>query len=466
MTLGGALSENILCLLAYDDEHCKLVRNSIDLSLYTGPHRVIATRCYDYIDRYNKPPKDHLADILQDKLDNPKESDLYTDIIVNIHDNAPNINREYVLNTLDVFIRRQSLRSVSVDLTKALQKDTEESLNEAEQLIQRVTHQSLTLFDPGTRLGDKQRALAFLDQAADSFPTGIAELDKRGFGPTRKELWVLVANAKRGKSWALIHLAKMAIVHRLKVAHITLEMSEGRCAQRYFQSLFSVAKRKEVHPAIKFKRDTLGRVIGFDDVQLHPKLALDDPDIRDRLEMVIDKWAVRHLNNIFIRQFPTGQLTVRQLVSYLDNLEKTQRFIPDLLIVDYPDLMKTDSDNLRLSLDQIYKDLRGLAVERNIALAIVSQSHRDAARAKTVRMDNVSEAYSKVAHADCMITLSSTDAEHKLGLARLFVAAGRNDQDQIQIVISQQYGTGQFCVDSCVADQGYWDNIGGDDENV
>ena len=129
-------------------------------------------------------------------------------------------------STLETYIKRQSLRSAYVDIAKALQKDTEESLGEAEALMAKAQSVNLSVFDPGIRLSDK-KALAFLDMQEQAFPTGIPELDRRSFGPTRKELWHFIANTKSGKSWMLIQLAKMTALHRLKICHISLEMFEG-----------------------------------------------------------------------------------------------------------------------------------------------------------------------------------------------------------------------------------------------
>ncbi len=183
---------------------------------------------------------------------------------------------------------------------------------------------------------------------------------------------------------------------------------------------------------------------------------MDDPSIRGKLEAKIDKWGARLLDHIYIKQFPTGQMTVPMLQAYLDNLEATQGFLPDLILVDYPDLMSISKDNYRLGLDDVYKALRGLAVTRNVALAVVSQSHRQAAKAKQVGAENVAEAYSKIATADTVITYTQTKGEQKLGLARLHVAAGRNDADKITVVISQQYGTGAFVIDSNLMVGNYW----------
>ncbi len=455
----GALTENLLTLLAFDDDRASLIRNSVDVDLFGGPYKVIAARMYDYVDRYKKAPRDHLPDILADKLDGEKrEAELYTDIITSMHAAQQTINVEYVMGQLSNFVRRQSLRSVAVDLAKALQRDTEDSLEEADNIIRQVQVNNLTMFDPGLRLSDSANSLGFLEFKNEAFSTGIAELDKRGFGPTRKELWLAVANTKGGKTWLLMHLAKIAAVHRLRVCHISLEMSQQRAAQRYYQAFFAISKRPEQFRVTKVIKDNLGRITDLETVPIKASMTLEDRNIRDKLERKIAK-GHRVLHNIIVKEFPTGTLTVHQLLAYLDNLENTERFTPDLLVVDYPDLMRLSRDEYRLALDQAYKDLRGIAVSRNLALAVVSQSHRQAAGAKLVRADNVAEAYSKTQHADTVVTISQTQHEAALGLARLHVAAGRNDKDKITVVITQSFDTGQFVVDSTLMKGNYFGNI-------
>lgn len=458
----GHLQEGIITLLAFDEKHAPIIRGIVGPELYGGPFRLISARIYAHIDRFKKPPGDHLTDILIDKLDdndNKREASLYADIVEAIFAAKDTINAEYVMAQLETFIKRQSLRGIAVDLHKALQRDTDQSLEEAERLLASASKVNLSVFDPGIRLSDKSRALEFLDTQESALPTGIPELDKRGFGPTRKEMFLYVADTKTGKTWFLIHLAKMAIMHRAKVCHISLEMSATRSAQRYYQSLFGISKRKEPLRITKFQKDQLGRITGFDDLKVMPKLSMDDPKFRAKLERRIDKWSTRLLDRIIIKEFPTGSLTVRQLEAYLDNLEASEQFVPDLLIIDYPDLMRLDKDNYRLALDEVFKDIRGILVKRNIAGAVVSQSHRAASKAKLVRADNVAESYSKIQHADAVLTFSQTAHERKLGLARLHVAAGRNDESHITIVISQQYALGGYVMDSVLLRGNYFNLI-------
>ena len=458
-TLGESLEENLLILLAFDDEKSTLIRGTVDAALFTGQYRVIVAAIYKYIDRYKEAPKDHLPDILTDKLnsDNKREARLYEDIVDSLYEAQDRGNSEFAMKNLENFIRRQALRSIGVDLITALKKDTEESLDEADEIIKRSRSNVLRLFNPGVRLSNSDEVLKFLDIREASLPTGIKELDKRNLGPTRKELSLYIAKFKSGKTWWLTGLARAALVHRHNVCHISLEVSQDRTIQRYMQNMFSLSNREEKFFQIEFVKDKYGRLVNFDDKEVTSKLYLTDPDIREKLEKKIKKYANRFLKHIIVKEFPRGRLTVPGLESYLDNLEVTEKFVPDLLIIDYPDLMKLDKADLRLSIDEVYKDICGLLSERNIAGAVVSQSHRLAAKAKIVGGENVAEAYSKVAHADTIIAYSQTAAEKSLGLARLSVAGARHDQDDLTLIISQNYNIGKFHVDSAIMEKKYWD---------
>src|SRR5580765_1985441 len=157
-----SLAENLLTILSFDKERAPIVRAVVDASLYGGPYRLLAARIYDYLDHFKQPPGDHLPDLLADKLEGkPEESGYYAEIIDNLHKAKDHINAEYVMSSLETFVKRQSMRSIAIDLQKALQRDTEEGLEEAEKLIASANHVSLKVFDPGTRLSDKRKALSF-----------------------------------------------------------------------------------------------------------------------------------------------------------------------------------------------------------------------------------------------------------------------------------------------------------------
>jgi replicative DNA helicase len=119
-----------------------------------------------------------------------------------------------------------------------------------------------------------------------------------------------------------------------------------------------------------------------------------------------------------------------------------------VLIVDYGDLMQISREHLRVDTGRAFVELRGIAMQRNMALVTATQGNRQSANARVVNHTHVAEDWSKIATADTVCTYSQTAEEKKIGLARILVSAARDARDQYLTLISQSYDTGQFCLDS------------------
>jgi replicative DNA helicase len=279
-------------------------------------------------------------------------------------------------------------------------------------------------------------------------------LDDRSLGPTPGELYLFIAPPTYGKSWFLVHLSKMALAFHKRVVYVSLEMSERRVAQRMVQTFCAVTKRQEEITTAYFQENDLGQLISIKQ-RGRTARSFEDKGIEAKLAREIKKF--RRRSPLVIKQFPTGSLTIRELAAYLDSLEAQQKIIPDLLCVDYADLMHLDGKDSRISLGLMYKELRGIAVERNIAIATASQTNRAAPGKRLITGRDVAEDYSKIATADIILTYNQTDAERRLGTARLYVDKGRNEEAQFQVLIAQSYKTGQFCLRSRKMSSGqYW----------
>jgi hypothetical protein len=228
-----------------------------------------------------------------------------------------------------------------------------------------------------------------------------------------------------------------------------------RIAGRYYQSLF----------ASGWQADAIQTVLLYDDKEQHklrdwkvetrhPEINFTDPTAEDALRKRVEEFS---LGRLLIKQFPTGTLTLDLLRAYLDHLEVTKRFMPTILIVDYPDLMKVDSANYRMSLGTIYEGLRGVCIERNMAGVFPTQSNRASLNAKRTRGDMVAEDVRKLNIADNVLTYSQTADEKPLGLARLSVEYARNAPPfHESILISQNYSLGQYVVQSAPVSDTYW----------
>jgi hypothetical protein len=137
-------------------------------------------------------------------------------------------------------------------------------------------------------------------------------------------------------------------------------------------------------------------------------------------------------------------------------MERFHNYVPDVLIVDYADLLAVDAANLRISTGYVYKELRRVAVERNMAVVSPSQSNRLGEDAKVLSLKYLAEDYSKAATADDIIAYCQSSVELRLGLARLFIAKARDEEREQTVLISQAYKMAQFCMDSAMISDRYW----------
>lgn len=250
-----------------------------------------------------------------------------------------------------------------------------------------------------------------------------------------------------------VHIAKMCAMQRLKVLYISLEMSEEKIAQRFFQSLFSVTKRQSEIIYTRFEQDELSRLNGFR-IESLTRPSLQDEGIETALAKKMQHFDGRF--KVFIKRFPTNALSIRGLEAYLDSMERFHNYIPDVLILDYADLLAVDAANLRISTGYTYKELRRIAVERNFAVVSPSQSNRLGEDAKVLSLKYLAEDYSKAATADDIIAYCQSSLELRLGLARLFIAKARDEEREQTVLISQAYKMAQFCMDSTMISDRYW----------
>ena len=463
--LSNILQENLLTLLCFDDKHAVIIRGLVEADLFEGYYREIARSVYVYIDTQKKAPKDHLADLFDTIIEkNDRKAKQFRNILRQLNQTREGVNTKFVMERLSEFVRLQQLKGATMEVIEIFQSGRvdQEAMQKVESVLAQAMRKRLEVFDPGVHLGDKKRALNFLDIETDTdiFHTGIKELDSKRLGPLRRGLHLFIGLPKKGKSWWLVNLGKNAYLEGHKVLHISLEMSEERMVRRYYQALFAMAKRKavselEAYYQTRFNLDELGKLISFERKRLKPKLYLSDPEIREKLGDRLDRFGLR-LNRIMIKDFPTGQLTIPALEAYLDGLELQQGFIPDLVMVDYPLLMKFDHKYQRQMLGQIVKELRGIAVQRNMAMVIVSQSSKKGSGAMQVADKHVAEDWSQIGTADVILTYSQTEQERQLGLARIYVADARDEEDQFTVLIAQNYATGQFCRASVRMHKQYW----------
>lgn len=461
-TLGKSLQENVLTLLVHSEQHGKIISRMAPASLFDGSYRIIAQRALGFWKEYDTAPAGHMSDLLDDILNDPKsrQRDLMADILRMMTELAPTINTTFAIGELEKFIRLQGIKQGLYKMAECVQALQEHSIPEVEGLMAKMLREGDSKFDPGISCGDVSHLLVKLDDYNErEFRSGIQLLDRCHVVPGRGKLWVIIGIGGSGKSWCLVHLGRRALAIRKKVLYLSLELDEDEVQRRFFQSGFGLATREDELQAklTGLKLDAEDRFLGFEPRDVSAPFSFNDPDIKAKLEKMLKQRIMgqKNFDNVRIKRFPMKDLTINELEVFLDDLKLRQEFEPDMLLLDYAELMRIDTKDYRLSLGNLFRELRGMAVKRNIALVTAHQSNREGASAKKVSSVNIAEDWSLQGTADFVLALTRTDEEAAQGLARLYVAKARDGRDKFSVVMEQDIVHGRFCGKSCLEPRDY-----------
>lgn len=118
--------------------------------------------------------------------------------------------------------------------------------------------------------------------------------------------------------------------------------------------------------------------------------------------------------------YPGSVLSCAKIRSHVDNYANYEGFVPDVIIVDYADLMNSDSYGIehRHQQNEIWKGLRALSTMYNCLVITATQADADAYGKESLTLNNFSEDKRKYAHVTSFYSLNQTPEEKEIGLMR------------------------------------------------
>lgn len=448
-----------MTLLAFGTERGQIAAGLINPVLFEPPYNDIAKRAIEYRQRYKKAPGiEHIDDLFDHILLDPKnkEAQLYNRILVALCKQAEGLNEIYTLDRINEFVRRQTYKAAIYKAAARYQQGGDGVADDVESILNEVYRFRAANTSPGLFMNEA-RALAFFDpKNREHVRIGIDHFDRYEICPTRGEEFIFMAPRGRGKSWFATHIETMALLQHWRVCDISLEMDEEVKAQRVFQNMLAMAKRAEPQTLTRLVLDDSGLVNDFEYVTETPTLAINQGKQAEDIVKAFQKERSALLSRLNVKSFPSGSLDMRGLRAHLDFLEQVNHFVPDMLVVDYPFLMKLNANDLRASLGRLFVDLRGLGKERNMAVVALHQTNRKGEDAINITSGHASEDISIFGTADIVMSYNATQTERKRGVARLNANKVRNDKDNITVCITQDYTTGQFVTSSAPTTSDYW----------
>ena len=394
---GKSFQEDLCHMVLNDRAFADQMLEVLDINFLELKHlRVFISKIQEYRKRYGVHPTSKIMhSIIRTGLDNEPESvktrirDYYARVLAGGQE--PDAV-EYIKDTALDFCKKQKLKGA---LIKSVELIKSSSFDE----VSKVIDDALKLGSDNTMGYDyiADFEARFLKKARDPVTTGWADIDdisKGGLG--KGELGVVVAPTGAGKSMVLVHLGAQAVKAGKNVLHYTLELGDTIVAGRYDAAITGV----ELKNLAVFKEKI------YDEIK----------DVQGRL---------------IVKEYPTRSANIQTIKNHIEKL-KRRDFVPDMIIVDYGDLIRPENggkDEKRHQLETIYEELRGLAQICECPLWTASQTNRSGLNAEVITMESISEAFNKCFVADFIFTVSRTVEDKNNNTGRIFVAKNRNGPD-------------------------------------
>jgi archaellum biogenesis ATPase FlaH len=297
----------------------------------------------------------------------------------------PEENYSWLMNEFEQFSRHKGLERAILKSADLLEQG---DYGPVEKMIKDAVQISLQK-DMGTDYFEDPRSrLEGLKNSNGQISTGWPAVDKKLYGGfNRGELNIWCAASGGGKSLFLANLGCNWALNGLNVVYLTFELSEALVAMRMDSMLSNIPTREVFR--------------NLDDVELKVKM--------------IGKSA----GSVQIKYMPSGK-TCNDLRAYLKEYQVKKGFKPDILLIDYLDLMmpmsvKVSPSDLFVKDKYVSEELRNLAMETQAIVVTASQLNRAAVEEIEFDHSHISGGLSKIQTADNVIGIFTSRAMKERG---------------------------------------------------
>ena len=360
-------------------------------------HKILFQHIIKYIGKYNLMPNyETLKSVIKYKETGIQQEQIIE--LVDIVSQYKHNDKKFIEEITLEFCKKQSLKKGLLRAAKAWE-------NEDYDNISVIIGESLKLGEPKSSghnyLVDVEKRLVVERRNPITAMEGLNSII--GGGLSGGELAILLAPTGGGKSMGLVKLASNAILDGKKAIYYSLEMKEEKIGHRFDAALNNIP--------LKYVTEYVDK-------------------IRETSEYIKNKGG-----DLFIKEFPTGTASVNTLRAHLQNLEREFGIKPDVIFVDYADIMKSTSEysERRYSLTSIYESLRALAMEIDIPIWTATQANRDAINSPKFDLKVISESLGKAQTADLILGIGRTEEDKLEKRAKMMILKNRNGEDGFTI---------------------------------
>jgi replicative DNA helicase len=361
----------------------------------------VAKLIFNYYNKYSTIPSlKLLASIVKKEIESDLLKSQMMEYFISIKKNPLNGDMDYVKEESLDFCKKRSLAiALENSLTLIKEKNYEAIVDEIQKAILAGSEK-----DVGHNLNkDLKKRILQIDN--NPIPTGWSEIDRitRG-GPGAGKLCSILASTGCGKSHALVDLGAAMAKKGLNVVHYTFELLSEEIGLRYDSNISDIE---------------------IDEIKNN----------ENEVQISLDKLK----GNVIIRAYPMYSASALTIKNHVRQL--TLRDLkPDVIIIDYADLMRSRRkfDQLRLEQQHIYGELKALSKELEVPIWTATQSNRDGVDLEILKAKNVGESWGKVQISDLFITMSRKQEKNPVTTGYFYVAKNRLGPDGMAFPIRVQ----------------------------
>ena len=360
-----------------------------------------------YVDEYEKLPTLDVLKVRINTIDRDVLKISVVDTLKFAWNHLESDDLQYVKEQTIDFCKNQCIKNAILDSVELLEQGKYDVIKQKVDDAMKAGHDS--------NLGHEYKTMIierYEDSVRNVVSTGwgvIDEITQGGFG--KGELVLFAAPPGIGKSWSLINIGVAAMKLGKTVVHYTLELNEGYVGQRYDAVLSKIAVAN-----LKYNME----------------------DVKKSVTNVKGDLIVKH--------YPTKTASVTSLKAHMDKMILQDKR-PDVVIVDYADLLRGPSNKERYEeLETIFEDLRGMAGEYEVPIYTASQINRSGADDDVITGTKIAGSFSKMMTADFVVSLSRKIEDKLAGTGRWHVIKNRFGPDGMTFPSKANFSTGEISI--------------------
>lgn len=450
--------------------------------LESSAARFLARWCLEYYDRYKEAPKSNIQGLIHQYANEGVSKDIIEEIEEDI---LPGLSKEYeegdvnVDYLVDITKNHLNVRGLLIHSEKIKTLIARNKVIEAENLASQfkpILKENPQWTDVGTdkSIQEIKDSLSQSQECLIRYPGALGEMWNGQM--VREGFVALMGMEKRGKTFFLIDMAMRAAIQRRNVAFFAAgDMSEKQMLNRFAIYLTKKSNKEEycnamfepVKDCIFNQTDSCSKDVRECDFGIFPDKSpqeirneitmeeltqkyKDFPDYRpctNCLEFKKNPWGtvwIKQLPSVQpltveeasekLKEFyekghrlrlsshPTHTLSVSQIKSILEIWEKQDNFVPDVLVIDYADiLIEENVKEFRHQQNSIWMGLRSLSQAKHCLVITATQTDADSYNKSLLKWTNFSEDKRKYAHVTAMYGLNQDPEgrEKKLKILRI-----------------------------------------------